>query len=557
VIADAVVIGAGPNGLVAANLLADAGWDVVVCEERAEPGGAVRSGEVTAPGFVHDLYSGFYPLAAGSPYIAQLDLEAHGLRWRRAPVALAHPAADGRCALIAADPAETTASLAEFAPGDGAAWEELMALWRQAEPALLEALFSPLPGPGPAARLALALGPVDLARFARLALAPAGRAAGRFRGEGAATLLAGSALHADLTLGSLGGGIVGLLLCGLGETRGFPFVAGGSGGLTDALVRRLRSRGGEVVCGAAIERIEVAGGRAVAALAADGRRFAARRAIVADCGAPALYRRMLPPAAVPARVRLGLRGFRYDDAAFKVNWALRAPIPWRSAAARRAGTVHVGDGMAGLDRAAREVAAGILPARPFLILGQYAAADPTRAPAGGEAAWAYSRVPRRAQGDAAGEIGAGRAGGPAGWPGGGRSGGTGERRGSGRSGAAGERPAARGPLAWDAEACERFAARIEAEVERLAPGFRDLVVTRHVQSPGDLEAADRNLAEGAINGGTGRLRGQLFLRPVPGSGSPRTPVAGLYLGSASAHPGGGVHGGPGGNAAVTALRLER
>ena len=249
-----------------------------------------------------------------------------------------------------------------------------MALWRRAEPGLLEALFSPLPGPGPATRLARALGPADLARFGRLALSPVGRAAGsRFRGEGAATLLAGSALHADLTLGSPGGGIVAMLLCGLGVTHGFPFAAGGSGELTAALVRRLRSRGGELVTGTPIERIEVAGGRAVAALAADGRRFAARRAIVADCGAPALYGRMLAPADVPARTRLGLRAFRYDDAAFKVNWALRAPIPWRAAAARRAGTVHVAEGMAGLDRASRQVAAGLLPARPFLLLGQYAA----------------------------------------------------------------------------------------------------------------------------------------------------------------------------------------
>ncbi len=513
--ADAVVIGAGPNGLVAANLLADRGWDVVVCEEQTEPGGAVRSGEVTAPGFVHDLYSSFYPLAAGSHYIQGLRLEDHGLHWARAPVALAHPAADGRCAVIAADPAETAASLEAFAGGDGERWERLMALWRRAEPGLLEALFSPLPGPRPAARLARALGAADLARFARLALAPAGRAAGaRFRGEGAATLLAGSALHADLTLGSAGGGIVGTLLCGLGVTHGFPCVAGGSGELTAALVARLRSRGGELVCGAPIERIEVAGGRAVAARTADGRRFEARRAIVADCGAPALYGRMLAPADVPARTRLGLRGFRYDDAAFKVNWALRGPIPWRAAAARRAGTVHVADGMAGLDRASRQVAAGLLPERPFLILGQYAAADASRAPDGGEAAWAYARVPRRPRGDAGGELGTG-------W-------------------AEGDR--------------ERFAARIEAEVEGLAPGFGDLILARHLQSPHDLEAADRNLAGGAINGGTGRLRGQLFLRPVPGIGSPRTPIAGLYLGSASAHPGGGVHGGPGGNAAVAALR---
>jgi phytoene dehydrogenase-like protein len=394
----------------------------------------------------------------------------------------------------------------------------LFELWRRAGPHLVGALLTPLPPLRPAGGLLRALGPRGMVEFARLALLPARRLADeRFKGEGGGWLLAGNALHADLTPDSSGGGLFGLLLCGLGQQHGYPVAAGGSGAITAALVERLRARGGELHLETPIERIEVRAGRASAALAADGRRFAARRAVLADCGAPALYERMLPPEAVPERTLEGLRGFQYDNSTFKLNWALRGPIPWSAADARRASTVHVAEGMYGLSRATVQLSERGIPDRPFLVLGQYSMVDRSRAPEGAETAWAYTHVPQQPRWDAAGEL--------------------------------------RGD--WAGEDAERFADRMEEEVERLAPGFRALIIERHLQSPLALEANNRNLVGGAINGGTAQLYQQAIFRPLPGLGRPTTPVRGLYLASSSAHPGGGLHGGPGGNAATTALRQQR
>ncbi|MDQ2629516.1 MAG: NAD(P)/FAD-dependent oxidoreductase [Actinomycetota bacterium] len=513
------MIGAGPNGLIAANQLADRGWEVVVCEEQPEPGGAVRSGEVTEPGFVHDLYSAFYPLTLASRHIAPLELERYGVNWLSAQGVVAHPHPDGRCALLSMDLDETCASLDSFAAGDGDAWRELFDLWRRAGPHLVGALLTPLPPIRPAAGMLSALGPRGLAEFARFSLLPARRMAEEnFKGEGGGWLIAGNALHADLTPESSGGGMFGWVLCGLGQQHGYPVPRGGAGEITRALVQRLRDRGGEVLCGTPIERIEVRGKRARAALAADGRRFEARRAILADCGAPALFLKMLPPETVPERVRDDLRHYQYDNSTFKVNWALREPIPWSAEPARRASTVHVAEGMGGLTHATTQLAAGEIPARPFLVLGQYSMVDSSRAPEGTETAWAYTHVPQHPAKDAGGEL--------------------------------------RGD--WDdPEEAERFADRMEEEVERLAPGFRRRIVKRHVQTPLDLERHNRNLVGGAINGGTAQLYQQAVFRPFPGLGRPTTPVRGLYLASSSAHPGGGLHGGPGGNAARTALRMDR
>ncbi|HEX6152072.1 MAG TPA: NAD(P)/FAD-dependent oxidoreductase [Solirubrobacterales bacterium] len=516
--ADAVVVGAGPNGLIAANHLADRGWRVVVCEEQPEPGGAVRSGEVTEPGFVHDLYSAFYPLTLASRHIAPLKLERYGVNWLSSKGVVAHPHPDGRCALLSMDLEETCASLDSFAPGDGERWRGLFDLWRRVGPHLVGALLTPMPPIRPAAGMLATLGPRGLADFARFSLLPARRMAEEeFEGEGAGWLIAGNALHADLTPDSSGGGMFGWLLCGLGQQHGYPVPEGGAGEITRALVERLRDRDGEVLCETPIERIEVRGGRARAAIAADGRRFEARRALLADCGAPALFLKMLPQEVVPDRVREALKRYQYDNSTFKVNWALREPIPWSAAEARRASTVHVAEGWDGLTEATVELAERKIPAHPFLVLGQYSMVDPSRSPAGTETAWAYTHLPQSPVGDAAGEL-------------------SGD---------------------WDGDDAERFADRMELEVERLAPGFRDRIISRHVQTPLYLERHNRNLVGGAINGGTAQLYQQAIFRPYPSLGRPTTPVRGLYLASSSAHPGGGLHGGPGGNAARTALRTER
>ena len=516
--ADALVIGSGPNGLVAANLLADRGWRVVVLEAEAEPGGAVRSAEVTEPGFTSDLFSAFYPLGRASRVLAALDLERHGLEWTRAPAAVAHPHSDGRCALLHTDIACTAESLEAFAPGDGERWRELYAEWERISPHFVDALMTPFPPLGPGARLALALNR-DLLRFVRLSLLPVRRfAEERFEGEGAAWLLAGNALHADLTPDSAAGGLFGWLLCSLGQQIGFPFPVGGAGALSSALVRRLEAAGGRLECRARVERVAVRRGRARGVALADGRELSASRAVVAAVAAPSLYLDLLPPEAVPARVLTDLCRFQLDNATVKVDWALDGPIPWAAEEARQAGTVHIADGMDSLTEASSDLFRQVVPARPFLVVGQYSMADATRAPEGKEAAWAYTHVPRRIKEDGGGE---------------------------GIEGA------------WDERQTEAMAARMEGEMERVAPGFRDLIRSRHVLAPPDLERANANLLEGAINAGTAQLHQQLVFRPTPGLGRAETPVRGLYLASASAHPGGGVHGGPGSNAARAALAAHR
>ena len=496
---DAVVIGAGPNGLVGANFLADAGWDVLVLEAQPHPGGAVRSAELTEPGFVSDCFSAFYPLGIASPHLRRLDLQSHGLEWLNAPAVVAHPHSDGSCVVLHRDVERTAASVASFAPEDADAWRRISEAWAQVQPAFISSLMSPFPPVRPALRLLRALGGVkDILDFARLGVMPIRRhAEEEFRGDGAARLLAGNALHADVTPDSAGSALFGWVLVGIGQSLGWPVARGGAQRITDALVSRLRAAGGEVRCGEEVVDIVVRGGRAVGVRTAGGEEIAAGRAVLADTGAPALYERMLPE---PHRIPL--KRFQYDNSTVKVDWALDAPIPWRNEEARIAGTVHVTDGLDALSEHAAQLNAGALPSKPFLLLGQYAHYDPSRAPAGKEAAWAYTHV---AHGS------------------------------------------------WDESRAEEFADLMEEQVEARAPGFRKLIRRRHLFTPVSLEQANQNLVGGAVNGGTAQIHQQLVFRPTPGLGRPETPVDGLYLASASAHPGGGVHGACGANAARAAL----
>jgi phytoene dehydrogenase-like protein len=502
--ADAVVIGAGPNGLVAANALADAGWSVIVLEQAPEAGGAVRTAEVTVPGFRTDLFSAFYPLAAASPVIRGLDLADHGLSWSHAPDVLAHVLDDGRAAVLSRSVERTAASVEEWAPGDGDAWAAMAADWQRIRDPLLDALFTPFPP----VRSALAVlrrtglsGGLDLAR---LAVLPVRRlAAEQFRGEGAALLLTGNAMHSDVPPDAAGSGVFGWLLAMLGQDVGFPVPTGGARSLADALVSRLRSRGGDLRVSSRVTTVEVTGGRATGVRLADGTRVRARRAILADVPAPALYQDMIGLDTLPAALGRNLRRFEWDPATIKVNWALDRPVPWAAKEAAGAGTVHLGADADGLVDFAADMTTQRVPRRPFLLFGQMTVADATRSPAGTETAWAYTHVPR------------------------------------GRT--------------WDDAAVAEHAGRMEEAIERVAPGFAGTVLGRHVQSPGALESADPNLVGGAINGGTAGLHQQLFFRPAPGTGRPETPVDGLFLASASAHPGGGVHGACGWNAARSAL----
>ena len=498
---DAVVVGGGHHGLVAAAVLADAGWDVLLLEAQPELGGAVRSTE-WHPGFVADRFSAFHPLAAASPVLRALELERHGLQWAHAPAVLAHPLRpdDTAVAVLHRDPERTAAALDALHPGDGAAWRALCAQWQTVEEPLLRSLFTTFPPVRGPAQLLRRIGTADALRLLRFLLLPADRMGEeRFGGAGARLLIAGNAAHTDVPVTAPGSGLFGLLLAMLGQRYGFPTPVGGTGELAAALARRARSAGAVLRTNEPVERILVDGGRATGVVSASGMRVMVRRAVVADVSAPDLYLRLLPSDAVPARVRDDLTRFLWDSPTLKVDWALGAPIPWRAAEVAGAGTVHLGADVDGLVRWAADLATGALPSSPFLVLGQMSTADPTRSPAGTESAWAYTHMPR------------------------------------GRADAA------------------ELARRVEAVVEAHAPGFRERILHRVVVGPAELAAADANLGEGAVGGGTSHLFQQLVFRPVPGLGRPETPIGGLYLGSAAAHPGGGVHGVCGFLAAKAAL----
>ena len=403
--------------------------------------------------------------------------------------------------------------------GDGQSWLELCEQWDRIGDHLVAAVLSPFPPLRSGLSLLARLRSVGGLDFVQTLLSPAthlGRA--RFAGATPRLLVAGSAGHADIPLDSAGSGLVGLLLVMLGQTVGFPVPEGGAGELTGSLARRVVALGGEILCNTPVSRIEVAEGRATGVRTGDGRHFVARHAVVADVVAPHLYGSLLSDHDVPARTTRAMRRFVMDPGTVKVDWALDGPVPWASPPAYAPGTVHVADSTDQMVEALGQVSANAVPAHPFLLAGQMSTADPTRSPAGTESMWAYTHVPQHSTRDA----------------------GDGGVRG-----------------VWDAADLERFGDRIQARIEALAPGFGSRVRARRVLGPRELEARDANLVGGGVNGGTSQLSQQLVFRPVPGLGRAETPVAGLYLGSASAHPGGGVHGAPGMNAARAALAHAR
>jgi phytoene dehydrogenase-like protein len=510
---DAIVIGSGPNGLVAANMLADAGWSVLILEAQPEPGGAVRSGRYVDPDFISDHCSAFYPLVAASPVFRRLRLEDHGLVWSHAPTTLAHPMRDGRCAVLSRDLEATVAAADQLADGDGAAWRRLYGLWERLGPAILDAITTPFPPVTAAARLAAKLRVAGSVRFARFGLLPVRRlVAEEFAGD-AGMLLAGNALHADLSPESAISGSYGWLLSMLGQQVGFPVPQGGAGSLTAALLHRLGDRG-KVLCDQRVSRVLIRGGRAVGVRTASGDEYGAAKAVLADVPATSLYGGLVSWDELPARLKDDMVRFQWDYATFKIDWALSRPVPWTAPAVRGAGTVHLGDTMDDLTRFSAQIAMGEVPSKPFLLVGQLTTADPSRSPAGTESLWAYTHVPQQIRGDAGADAITGR---------------------------------------WDERETAAMADRIEAQIEAFAPGFRDCITARVARSPIAMDADNDSLHLGALNGGTSSLHQQLAFRPTPGAGRSETPVPGLYLASASAHPGGGVHGACGSNAARAAL----
>jgi phytoene dehydrogenase-like protein len=505
--ADAVVIGAGHNGLVAAAMLADAGWDVLVVEAQPEPGGAVRSAELT-PGYITDLFSSFYPMTAASPAIAALHLEDHGLRWSHAPAVVGHPRSgtDDDPPILYRDPARTAAELERRQRGDGENWWRLVGLWNTIKSPLLDAMLSPFPPVRPMMRLLRRLGTSEAVRLAHLLVQPANTLVDRlFIGEAPRVLLLGNAMHADAPPDAPGSGAMGFLMTMLGQDCGWPVPVGGSGQLTAALVGRARAAGARIECNQNVAQIHVRKGRAVAISTTGGSTVRARRAIVADVTAPRLFGEMLPAGAVPEGLRRELEHYLWDPPVVKVNYALDQQIPWRAESLRGAGTVHLGADADGLVRWMADLNTRVVPEHPFMLLGQTTTADPTRSPKGTESAWAYTHLPRNVADDAS---------------------------------------------------AERLAKAVDHVIEEHAPGFGARVIDRFVQRPSDLEASDANLHLGALNGGTAQLQQMLIFRPAPGMGRAETPIERLYLGSASATPGGSVHGACGRNAANAALAAD-
>lgn len=469
----AVVVGSGPNGLAAAVTLARAGVDVVVHEASERIGGGLRTEELTLPGFRHDVCSAIHPLARSSPCFRELELD---VEWLESPACVAHPFDDGEAALLVRSVDETAAGLG----ADEGAYRSLVGPIAESWDSVEQVLLAPLPfDPRATLRLVQELGLARSARTLRAALGPARAVAERtFSTERGRGLFAGNAAHSMLPLERRPSSAFALALLVLGHTVGWPFARGGSQALADALAGCLRASGGEIRTASPVDELP--------------------RADIVLCDVSPRELLRLAGARIPGRYARGLRRFRYGPGAFKLDWALAGPIPWRDERCARAATVHLGgslDEIAASERASCE--RGYVAERPFVLLAQPSLWDDTRAPADRHTGWAYCHVPNGSTVD--------------------------------------------------------MTDAIESQVERFAPGFRELILARSAMGPADLEAHNRNLVGGDLNGGAMDLR-RLYARPVVSRVPYRTPIPGVYLCSASTPPGGGVHGMCGFAAAKVALR---
>jgi phytoene dehydrogenase-like protein len=491
-----LVIGAGHNGLVAAIHLAAAGLEVTVLEAAATPGGATASGQVTLPGFVHDHCAAFAPMAIVSPALRELELD---VEWVDPPVAMAHPFDDGTAIALHRDLAATVESLGTAGAGWATAMERMLP---QAE-RLAAAILHELPPGRDALRFALALRGAAPRWGLRLLASVQRLGTDLFDGDARATAwLAASAQHAGLPPTTLGSGAFGFLLQLVGQSHGWPFPRGGMQALADALARRATAHGAQLRCGARAEQVLVRGGHAAGVRLAGGEELAAD-AVLTTVSAGVLAR-LVPAGALPGRLHRRLARWRYGTAAFKVDYALSGPVPWAAPAARSAGVVHVAGELDELAAAAAAGRRGEVPARPALVVGQQSLHDPTRAPAGRHTLYVYGHVPKRY------------------------------------------------PQADDA-----VAARIEAQIERFAPGFSELVLARATRPPHQTERENPSLVGGDLGGGSMELDQMLVLRPAPRLCRHRAPLRGLYVAGASVHPGPAVHGMTGRGAARALLRDRR
>ena len=385
-------------------------------------------------------------------------------------------------------------------PSDGERWREIASWYQSIEPKAIDLLLRSFPAAGPMARL----GPFQLARLATVFLSSGRGLSERWFESGAARrVLPGLALHVDVGPDDRCGAALGFMLGMTATTGGYAVPEGGARSIAAALMRCLETGGGRVRLGARVARVVVRRGRAYGVRLADGEEIAAR-AVLADTDVAALLLDLVGPDHLSTRVADYMRRFPRGWGTFKVDWALDGPVPWTVAPARESAVVHAGDSLDDLSRFTAQVRGGALPDNPYLVIGQQSAVDPTRAPPGKHTLWAYSRVPSTVEG---------------GW----------------------------------ASRTERFADRIDARIEALAPGFRARVLARRAVSPDQLQAMDANLVGGDLGGGSNAWNRQLLFRPMFPYFRYRMPVQALYLGSSYAHPGAGVHGMCGYNAAQRIL----
>jgi phytoene dehydrogenase-like protein len=490
-----LVVGAGHNGLVAAIHLAAAGLDVTVLEHAPAPGGATSSGELTLPGFVHDRCAGFVPMAVVSPAIRELELEQDGLEWVDPPAVMAHPFDDGSAIVLHRDVGITADSLGRA----GGAWVAAMERVLPHATRLAEAILAPLPPVRDPLRLVLALRRESFEWARRLLGSVEALGLDLFDGDRRATAwLAASAQHSGLPPSTAGSGAFGFLLQLLGHSHGWPIPRTGMQALADALVRRAALAGARLRCGARVEQVLVRGRRVAGARLAGGEEIAAD-AVLTTVSAGVLAQ-LLPRGALPGRLHRRLAIWRYGTGAFKVDYALSGPVPWTASEARSAGVVHVAGELAELAAAADAGHRGQVPERPALVVGQQSLYDHGRAPPGHHTLYVYGHVPaRHAEGD------------------------------------------------------EAVADRIQAQIERFAPGFSRLVLQRALRPPWQTERENPSLVGGDLAGGSMELDQQLVFRPAPRLCRYRTPLRGLYVAGASTHPGPAVHGMSGRGAAQALL----
>ncbi len=463
---DAVVIGSGPNGLSAAITLARAGREVVVYEARDVIGGGVKSAELTLPGFVHDVCSAVHPLGIASPFFQSLPLDKHGLEWIQPPAPLAHPLDDGPPVMLQRSLEATAAALGK----DEKAWRKLFQLSLRNWPELKGDLLGPLRFPAK---------PLAMAEFGLDAIRPAATLARQwFSTPQARALFGGIAAHSILPLTWTASSAIGLVLGLAGQADGWPIARGGSQAIARALAAHLESLGGRIVTSTPISFLA---------------QMPPSRVILLDL-TPRQVIKVAGERLSPA-YRAKLEKYRYGPGVFKIDWALKAPIPWKSPECATAATVHLGGSLEEMIVSEKACWDGAYPEKPYVLLTQPSLFDPSRAPAGQHTAWAYCHVPHGSPRD-----------------------------------------------------CTEV---IERQVERFAPGFRDVVLARHVLDPQKLEAQNANLVGGDIGGGAVSLP-QLFLRPTRRLYATSDPA--IFICSSSTPPGGGVHGMCGFHAAQAALK---